>query len=379
MLGAGHVCDQYDRLQALPVLEAGTAKVVLVPKDSRGPRLISCEPLNYQWIQQGLGRKLMSYLESHPYTRGHVNFVDQTINQRLALQASADRNWVTLDMKEASDRVSLHLVRTLFDGLPILEALEATRTPETKLPDGRLVRMNKFAPMGSALCFPIESFVFYALCVGVLQAYGCYPCRDARSRVFVYGDDLVVRREDYAMIMQHLPAVGLLFNSGKCCTEGFFRESCGVDAYLGFNVTPVKIRTVWSLKCKRTPDELSSYIAYANVFDDRSYYATSEFIRDVVTRRYGKIPTLPKGAHGLVFTQRYGDDLKKEGFKTRFCKKYHRLEVYGYISRPVKRFKRFDARRELFRRLLKPEEEPIIGMRALPKRSVLRRGWFPVN
>lgn len=35
-----------------------TAKVVLVPKDSRGPRLISCEPLEIQYIQQGLSRKL---------------------------------------------------------------------------------------------------------------------------------------------------------------------------------------------------------------------------------------------------------------------------------------------------------------------------------
>lgn len=36
-----HVADRLDHLQTLESLEHGTAKVVLVPKDSRGPRIIS--------------------------------------------------------------------------------------------------------------------------------------------------------------------------------------------------------------------------------------------------------------------------------------------------------------------------------------------------
>lgn len=52
VLGPNQVSDQLDWIQSLEVLEQGTAKVVLVPKDSRGPRLISCEPLELQWIDR---------------------------------------------------------------------------------------------------------------------------------------------------------------------------------------------------------------------------------------------------------------------------------------------------------------------------------------
>jgi len=68
-----HICDRYDSYKtALKELDHGTAKVVLVAKDSRGPRLISCEPLEYQWIQQGQQRKLYDLLERHRLTAGQV-------------------------------------------------------------------------------------------------------------------------------------------------------------------------------------------------------------------------------------------------------------------------------------------------------------------
>jgi hypothetical protein len=47
-----HVAESWARDQdTLEVRSEATARVVLVPKDSRGPRLISCEPLEIQWIQ----------------------------------------------------------------------------------------------------------------------------------------------------------------------------------------------------------------------------------------------------------------------------------------------------------------------------------------
>jgi hypothetical protein len=197
------VADTYHTYKDLESVKTGTAKVVLVPKDSRGPRLISCEPLEYQWIQQGLGRKISSHLESHKLTAGFVNFTNQSINRELALSSSADQEWVTLDMKEASDRVSLTLVRELFRDVPgLLEALEATRTTATTLPNGEVVQLNKFAPMGSCLCFPVEAFVFYALSVSVLMNDAHYSRREARRRVYVYGDDIIVRREDFAFLLQ---------------------------------------------------------------------------------------------------------------------------------------------------------------------------------
>ncbi len=244
-LGDTHLCDRLQEFMAREELDSGTAKVVLVPKDSRGPRLISCEPLEYQWMQQGLAEKLVTTLQSSYWTSGHVNFTDQSVNQRLACKGSIDSSLVTLDMKDASDRVSFQLVADLFpEGL--MEALYALRTTHTMLPDGTIHRLNKFAPMGSALCFPVESLVFFALSVASLVVNLGYSMRKASRRVWVYGDDIVCYREDYSVILSTLPEFHLVFNDKKCCTHGFFRESCGGDFHKGLLVTPLRLKRVLS-------------------------------------------------------------------------------------------------------------------------------------
>lgn len=46
-----HLADELEKLEALVECESACARVALVPKDSRGPRIISMEPLEIQWIQ----------------------------------------------------------------------------------------------------------------------------------------------------------------------------------------------------------------------------------------------------------------------------------------------------------------------------------------
>jgi hypothetical protein len=278
-LNLSHVCDEYRGFEDLVELDSGTAKVVLVPKDSRGPRLISCEPLELQWIQQGIARELVPYIERHRLTRGHVNFTDQTINRRLALEGSSTGEWATLDMKEASDRVSLDLVKTLIPN-PLLAAALACRSSRTKLPDGRAVELQKFAPMGSALCFPVESVIFWALSVAALMVHDGLTRREARNAVYVYGDDIIVRGEAYATIMQVLPLFALRFNEGKCCTQGFFRESCGCDAFRGVDVTPVKLRRVWSFR-SLCADNVS-YVDYSNQLWTRGFIRSALYLQRLV-------------------------------------------------------------------------------------------------
>jgi hypothetical protein len=174
--GGKEIIDRVQWYRGLERLPAGTAKVVLVPKDSRGPRLISAEPLEYQWIQQGVGRSIVAHLEAHHLTKGRVNFTHQEVNRRLAQESSATLELATLDLKDASDRVSLELVRRVFKNTPeLVRALEAIRTDATLLPDGRVQSLKKFAPMGSAVCFPVEAFVFWAILTASI------PCDKASS------------------------------------------------------------------------------------------------------------------------------------------------------------------------------------------------------
>jgi len=337
-----HLADRLDQFLDLPESEV-PARVVLVPKDSRGPRLISCEPTENQWIQQGLCRNLYDTIESHWLTRSYVNFIDQTVNQWYAYLGSRNGAWVTLDMKDASDRVSLELVRALFPENWV-RALEASRSTHTKLPDGRVVALKKFAPMGSAVCFPVESLIFYALCVAAIMRESGLGRSDVLGSIRVYGDDIVVRTEYHGAILQYLPKVGLMFNDGKCCTTGFFRESCGFDAYRGTDVTPTKIRSVYTVnrassnrRARLAKDTYASWVAYSNAFYEAGYYKTAAFIEEEIRKLHPETPYLCKEA-GVIAFVRSDKEIRtlnrNSKAKFRFNRNTHTYEVRAWKSTP---------------------------------------------
>jgi hypothetical protein len=275
-----HVCDELHTFGYITDKDL-PARVILVPKDSRGPRLISCEPVDFQWIQQGLGRAIVKLVEKHHLTRDAVHFTDQGPNRIGALFGSENGRYSTLDLNEASDRVSLDLVRLMFPP-HICEYLEACRSLSTELPDGRILKLRKFAPMGSCLCFPILALSIWAILTAAA------PDAYTRDRILVYGDDVIVPTAYAANAIEQLESFGLKVNRDKSCTSGFFRESCGMDAYKGTDVTPVRFRTVWS--STRSPESYASWIAYANQLYDKKYFKTYDYIVGSLIRLYGSIP-----------------------------------------------------------------------------------------
>lgn len=265
-----------------------TSKVVLVPKDSRGPRVICSEPLEIQFIQQGVASRLVHFIEHHPDTAGHVNFTLQSVNANLARTSSLTREFATLDMKDASDLVSLELFRAVWPE-ELQPAFLAARSSHAQLPNGEVIRLKKYAPMGSALCFPVESMIFYAICVCALMKNQGVPFDVARQRVYVYGDDIIVPTEAATAVIKALESVGLKVNHSKCCFESSFRESCGVDAYKGVDITPQRIR---KLPGRRPSDGVAfiAWSAYAGHFYSAGMRCSSKYIRKVVTDVLGNIP-----------------------------------------------------------------------------------------
>lgn len=401
-----HVFDRPDYLASLKPEDTGTAKVVLVPKDSRGPRLISCEPLEYQWIQQGLGNAIRQTIEKSPWTQGRVNFTSQEINRRLALEGSLTQKWVTLDMKEASDRVSLDLVRTLFAHVPrLLDCMIAARTPRTRLPNGDIVHMKKFAPMGSNLCFPVEAIVFHALAVGCLVnaefhnisrvksgyawlAYRSLMKRMAR-RVYVYGDDIICRDTDNATLQQYFPKVGLMFNSDKCCTHGSFRESCGMDAYKGVDVTPLRVKRVICRRPQQDAKTYCSYVAFSNAMWERGHRRVAALVAQRIERDLGPLPEFP--VRNLVLnresSQHYGvlawarpgsrANARIPGVRLRWNTKLHRLEVRVFKAGTSKIEVFSDDWCMILRRWKAFSEHDEPGTFALTRSVSLKRVWTP--
>jgi hypothetical protein len=380
--GSRELIDRLDWYKSLARLDHGCAKVVLVPKDSRGPRLISCEPLEFQWIQQGLGRKLVAHLESFRMTKGQINFTDQKINQSHALLSSQTKEYATIDLKDASDRVSLELVQKVFSKTPeLLRALEACRTTSTKLPDGRVIPLNKFAPMGSALCFPVEAYVFWVIIVAAISREKRLQPELVGRRVFVYGDDIVIPSDWYESSTRALEWFALKVNYSKCCVKGPFRESCGVDAFKGVDVTPIRVKTRWTGR-QSDSSSFASYTAFANLLFAKGGYDS------VCKRVWGRVESvfgdLPFGTLNssypckLVSDAEFAEALNLLGkFKRRLNKRFQRIEFQFLRLNPRKLTSKLDSWTRLIRDLLVPSIDDPQTM-VSPRSIQLKRGWTPV-
>jgi hypothetical protein len=257
------------------------AKLVAVPKDSRGPRLICVHPKEAIWIQQGQRKLLEASIERSPLTRGKINFTDQTVNGSLALSSSIDRKLVTLDLKEASDRISATLVKSLF-GDYTYDVLSCARANKIKLLDGRVIPLYKWAPMGNCLTFPVQSLIFYSLVVaGIKLKYGM-DCTD----VYVFGDDILFPAIYYDGAFEALVKSGLVPNHNKTFRRGFFRESCGVDAYSGIDVTPLRMRKADVVSAQ---DALAT-VDLAKRLRQWGFEHCSSYLYKQVAKRFGKLP-----------------------------------------------------------------------------------------
>lgn len=259
-----------------------TAKVLIVPKNAKGPRLISCEPSTHMYVQQGLMKLLVETVERSPLTRRSVHFTDQSHNQVAARIGSTcwanpdvDENLATIDLKDASDRIRLDIVQYLFP-CEWGEALTRARTERTVLPSGEVVVMKKHAPMGSACCFPVMAIVIWAVLSVALPP---------KTKILVYGDDIVIPSRFAARAMEALESIHLAVNRTKSFVKGPFRESCGKEYYEGTDVTPVYLRSM-------PYDDLDSrdtLVSFANnlfaKFGDEQTWLTER-----LDRVFGRIP-----------------------------------------------------------------------------------------
>jgi len=326
-----------DVVQFVEPQDEAPVRVTFVPKTMKTPRVIAIEPVCMQYMQQALLTSLVPLIERGRYTGGRVNFTDQTINGALALSSSRDGRFATIDMKEASDRVSLAHVSTMLESVPILrEQVLACRSTRALLPDGDVVSIKKFASMGSALCFPMEAMVFFCSIVSKrMLSAGCrLTSRNVLkySRdVYVYGDDIIVPTDEAPSICVHLETLGLRVNQRKSFWTGKFRESCGVDAYDGVNVTPTYIRTEAPTD-RRNANEVAAWVAMANQFYLKGYWSTARAIRNHVDKAVGPLPHVSLTSAGLGWIS-----YRNETQHRRWSSELHRFENRLLVPTPQRK------------------------------------------
>nr|QDH88617.1 MAG: RNA-dependent RNA polymerase [Leviviridae sp.] len=245
------------------------SRVISVPKTQKTPRIIAIEPSTVQYVQQGILEVLTEKIHSS-FLNELIGTLDQTPNQDLAREGSLRRDLATLDLSEASDRVSSKLVSELMRRHPLSrEAVFACRSERASVPGQGVIPLNKFASMGSALCFPFEAMVFLTIIfLGIEKELGhqftskrdIYPFI---GRVRVYGDDLIVPVDYVHTVVDLLEHFGAKVGRSKSFWNGSFRESCGKEYYAGHDVSIVKVRRVFPSRLQQV-DEVVSLVSLRN-------------------------------------------------------------------------------------------------------------------
>jgi len=239
--------------EELDILEPGAempVRVITVPKTIKTPRIIAIEPTAMQYVQQSLARGLLSALREDGFLSLAIGTDNQDPNRALARRGSLSGDLATLDLSEASDRVSNQHVLALFSGHPGLsQAVQASRSRKADVPGHGVLRLAKFASMGSALTFPVEAMVFLTvILLGIERELGTPLVPEDllkfRGRVRVFGDDLIVPRDYVLSVCDELHTFGYVVNVGKSFWTGRFRESCGKEYYDGTDVSIVRVRRV---------------------------------------------------------------------------------------------------------------------------------------
>ena len=288
-----------------------TCRQKFVPKDMTKSRTIAMEPNTFMYFQQEVLRWMVQAFRDGPISQ-FVRLEDQSRNRSAAVHGSIYGSVDTIDLSSASDSVHKDLVKGIFPP-DYLFYLFATRTSKVEIYDGSEVReLCKFASMGSAVCFPVECVVFTAVCILAAMRYrareGSWYNPKSHEAVLsfidrefhktwdsttpftwrfelpaIYGDDICVDTRLTPDVTSILTSLGFSVNTAKSFVGSQkFRESCGVFAFDGDDVTPFLFRLPHLTKGEVDAPLYASLIGMHNRARSLGYYELCSFILSVI-------------------------------------------------------------------------------------------------
>lgn len=353
------------------------SRLIAVRKTYKKPRLIAAEPTANQWCQQNMWHYI-SRRVSQSWISNFIRFRDQSRNQELCLYGSYTGSLCTIDLSSASDRVTCHLVGKVFRANPrFLLAMQACRTRTLKqtmfnnLPE--VIVLKKFSTMGSALTFPVQSLIFLSVALStILLVRGKYPTpkevQALAEEVSIFGDDIIIPNDIRGSLGDSLEFFDFKVNDNKSFSEGNFRESCGVDAFRGEDVTP----TYWKAPPRSNPESIASTLEVSRNFYKKFLLNTSNYVASTIPRDFPLVPfdsdvrALPSFVRPSI-----------ESFETRWNAMLQRLEIRlpRFISRPRTEERQDDS---ALHQYFTDSPSPFVEWRSgIPQGSAtkLRSGW----
>lgn len=264
--------------KSVPLTVVQGNRVTTVPKSAKTDRVIAIEPDWNMFFQRGIGGAIRHRLRRR---LGLLKPDAQDTHKYLAQQGSLSGQYSTIDLKAASDTVSVALVEALLPD-DWYQALMLTRSP-VGLIQGKTVTYEKISSMGNGFTFELETLLFWAL---------CSACCSSLDLLSVYGDDIVVSRERATQCIELLQSCGFDINESKTFVDGPFRESCGGHFHLGADVTPPYFRRINTGSIPHLMRDANNIKRravqrYGGFLDDRLFGVWDSLAKRVPSRFYG--------------------------------------------------------------------------------------------
>jgi hypothetical protein len=270
-----------------------TNKIIFRPKNALKHRIISAEPCWLTWLQQAIKRPLYDYVERNP--KMFTWFSNQATSRDLALKGSKDGSYATFDFSNASDAITTTLVAKLYGLVPwIRDPLLLTRSTSAQLPDGQIISLEKFAPMGSATCFVTMDIIMLSMCeLAIRQTLG----RSGRRNDYVvYGDDVIIRADAAEAFLQISDALQFVVNRDKSywdtTTPNYYRESCGIEALNGVDITPLRYSRFQEPLIARAPVDGTYYASAIDLMNrcivDYGYMAVRSVVNEMIKYSFSR-------------------------------------------------------------------------------------------
>lgn len=271
-----------------------------VPKTAKISRIIGKQPTLFLALQAGVGDILVDILYKYC---GIDLTTAPDIHKELAMEGSLSGLLCTLDQRKASDNI----LRILCEAVLPREFYDfiAYISPSDLRIGDSVYSSRMMCPAGNGLIFPLQTLLFWALIKGTQHASG------KTGDVYVFGDDVIIEKQNYDNTVKVLEAFGLQINNDKSFKDGPFRESCGGDYLYGSNVRPLYVKEI--------PTSTISWIRVINGIRRVGYYNNagvwrSDSFRSLWLRCIRTIPVKDR----LFCPRHYGD----AGINTEFTTFY---------------------------------------------------------
>lgn len=277
---------EFDRLMTFGLPKYTSMNLLSFVRKTRDiSRSICTEPTLNMFFQLGLGEIIGDRLRQY----FGINLSDQPEkNRALALRGSLDDSLATIDLESASDSISTEMCEVFLPEF-LLGLLHRLRSTHSRLPSGEELRLNMISTMGNGFTFPLQTCLFACVVAAVAACSGVRLTRaDAPVPNWgVFGDDIICPGSISGRVMHLLKLLGFRVNSGKSYTVGPFRESCGVDAFMGVNVRGVYIKTLLTQESRFVAiNLLNEWVCRSGIRLDNTIGYLRDSVRDLAVPPY---------------------------------------------------------------------------------------------